>query len=71
MHFLKLCVGYPFLIEERAGQKYLVVAEEFVDQLTESLHMPDQSVRHYPMVLPPKPWTTPNDGGYVVISDLH
>eukprot|EP01127_Copromyxa_protea_P018049 TRINITY_DN5595_c0_g1_i1.p1 TRINITY_DN5595_c0_g1~~TRINITY_DN5595_c0_g1_i1.p1 ORF type:complete len:970 (-),score=195.17 TRINITY_DN5595_c0_g1_i1:17-2752(-) len=55
----------PILIEEKKGEKTIVIDDAFLDQLTQSLHMSDIAVRHYPMVVPPLPWTNPIDGGYI------
>lgn len=72
----------PFMIENSMGRRYLVGKTEFlevqaffhvsfgsfihVQHMSDSLSMPDAHIRHYPMVLPPKPWLSPTTGGYGV-----
>eukprot|EP01125_Pyxidicula_operculata_P001714 TRINITY_DN1153_c0_g1_i2.p1 TRINITY_DN1153_c0_g1~~TRINITY_DN1153_c0_g1_i2.p1 ORF type:complete len:643 (+),score=114.58 TRINITY_DN1153_c0_g1_i2:60-1988(+) len=53
-----------FFIEEIMGRKYLIRNDDFLDHITDRLHMSDEHIRHYPMVFPPKPWLAPDNGGY-------
>jgi hypothetical protein len=57
-------VDYCFHLEEKEGVLYIVSDDQFLDYLVEQLTITDDMVKHYPMLVPPRPWQTPMEGGY-------
>lgn len=56
--------AYCFHIDEKEGTRYLMVDDEFLDYLVDQLSISDDMIKHYPMLVPPRPWVNPMDGGY-------
>src|SRR5438270_423572 len=53
-----------FHLESIEGVDYIVTDDQFLDFLVEQLTISDDMVKHYPMLVPPRPWQTPIEGGY-------
>lgn len=69
LELFKEATGFIDIVTEgKAGQmKKIVVPSELAASWVDDLEFREALMApiHYPMIVPPKPWTTPYDGGYL------